>query len=329
MRKEHNYVSDWIKYHLAMGFDRIVLYDNEEEPTYANLIRKEGLGCCVVEAEYGKPLPEAIRKDRSAETKIVLKHLPNRLLKPNEKQQLAALYDFHHQHMLLDGFTHAAHFDIDEYLQLNKHENVRDFVKEYLTDEHGILDKKCGAITMNWVFMGSNNLKKYSPEPVPVRFTCGGRNTYHGMKPFFRTDAVSKIWVHAVFYDDPPVYDARNNKTGWRTCTTDNRTIRDWIFPGGPRDIIQLNHYQVKTWPENLHVRSRGSSMSGGHEKARKLSDFVKYFNAHNFNEEPDFRARKYFLKHVYKLSDEEIKNYPIEEGSKCGPLAPMTMPPE
>ena len=60
-------------------------------------------------------------------------------------------------------FTHAAHFDIDEYLQLNKHENVRDFVKEYLTDEHGILDKKCGAITMNWVFAVRSTLARGTP----------------------------------------------------------------------------------------------------------------------------------------------------------------------
>ena len=33
-KKEHDYIEEFVKYHLALGFKNIFLYDNEYTPTY-------------------------------------------------------------------------------------------------------------------------------------------------------------------------------------------------------------------------------------------------------------------------------------------------------
>ena len=39
-KKEGDYIEEFIKYHLALGFKYIILYDNEDVPTYKQLLNK-------------------------------------------------------------------------------------------------------------------------------------------------------------------------------------------------------------------------------------------------------------------------------------------------
>ena len=39
-KKEHDYIEEFIKYHLALGFKYIYLYDNEDTPTYETMLDK-------------------------------------------------------------------------------------------------------------------------------------------------------------------------------------------------------------------------------------------------------------------------------------------------
>ena len=39
---EQDYIEEWVLYHLALGFERIYLYDNEDTPIYSKILKKYG-----------------------------------------------------------------------------------------------------------------------------------------------------------------------------------------------------------------------------------------------------------------------------------------------
>ena len=90
LKREHNYVTNWVKYHLALSFDLIYLYDNEDEPTYADILRNEGLGAdgLVIEVPYKAPMPKNWDEDR---IRVIVKHSPDRVLPVGRGIQLVGL----------------------------------------------------------------------------------------------------------------------------------------------------------------------------------------------------------------------------------------------
>lgn len=91
-KKEEKYIEEFVKYHLQLGIDRIFLYDNEDIPTYADLL-----------SEY---------KD-----KVYVIHLPGKT--GNIGPQGRALNHFTVTIMKDLNITHVAHIDIDEFIVLH------------------------------------------------------------------------------------------------------------------------------------------------------------------------------------------------------------------
>jgi hypothetical protein len=321
LKREQNYVTDWVKYHLAIGFDLIYLYDNEDDPTYAKIIRNEGMADSVIEVPYKQSCPDNWSVDKH---RVIVKHLPTSILMNVARDQhRASLDDWWVFHANQDKVTHVAHWDIDEFVLFKKHETVRDFVKDYMMEGGNKFERKCAAHTFHWKFFGTNGLTRYSPDPVPLRFTCGGKTNKLRVsalcKLFTRVDAVTGIDIHWV-----------HPKPGLTICDTMGRkgvcpphNGFNWDFQ---TDVVQLNHYQCHTWEEYTFLRKRGSSIVKGHK--RSMDEIVFIFNAHNQMEEVDYGVRNKYLKHVLKLDDEAIKKYPDYPGSKCEAQPPMTKPP-
>ena len=82
-------------------------------------------------------------------------------------------------------------------------------------------------------------------------------------------------------------------------------------------EVAQLNHYQSKTWAETKQQRSRGRAHNKGGQglKGRTIGELAKWFDDGNRNEKLDLGARNFFLKHVWKMSDEEIQKQSVLEG--------------
>jgi hypothetical protein len=134
---ESDYIEEWVKYHLAIGFSHIFIYDNEDVPTYENLLR-----------EY--------KED------ITVVHAPG-----NDYPQGPIQYLILH-HFVVNFFrhdiTHVAHIDIDEFVVLKRHANISEFIQEYIKDD-------CAGIGMNWRIFGSSGLTEQTEQPVTERFT--------------------------------------------------------------------------------------------------------------------------------------------------------------
>ena len=137
-KKEHDYIEEFVKYHLALGFKYIYLYDNEDLPTYENMLDKY--------KDYIQFTHIPFNNYSKAVQYIALDHFVNNYL-------------FKHEQI-----THVAHIDIDEFIVLKKHTTISDFINEYIKGD-------CQGIGMNWRYFGSSGQTEKSDMPVTMRFT--------------------------------------------------------------------------------------------------------------------------------------------------------------
>lgn len=156
-KSESDYIQEWVKYHLALGFKKIFIYDNEDVPTYAKLFSdpRVEVGFLPGKWYWNPPQYEALERFR----RDILESR--------------------------GGVTHCAHIDIDEFIVLKKHKTIQEFITEYFTG-----DTK--AIVMNWKFFGSNYHAHQTSEPVLKRFTrCGKGDPLY--KTLFQVDSFVKF----------------------------------------------------------------------------------------------------------------------------------------
>lgn len=156
-KKEHNYIEEFIRYHLALGFTHIYLYDNEDQPTYENMLHKYKANLEVI-------------------------HLPHNNY--DKGVQYKALDHFIEKYLQNKNITHVAHIDIDEFIVLKKHKNIIDFINDYIKND-------CQGIGINWRFFGSSGHTEHTNSPVSVRFTMCQTLGNHHIKTIFKKDNFS------------------------------------------------------------------------------------------------------------------------------------------
>jgi hypothetical protein len=243
-KKEHDYIEEFVKYHLALGFEYIYIYDNEDIPTYEKLL------------EHYKPNVKVI-------------HIPgNNYSAP---VQYIILQDFivNHKHTV----THFAHIDIDEFIVLKKHKNIKEFIEEYITGD-------CVGIGMNWRFFGSSGHTEKTDVPVTIRFTkCQTGGNMH-IKTLVRSDAI----LHFKTVHDVSVGFGHIKSTHGEIVNGPwNHSI--------DLSIIQLNHYKCKTLPEYKYIRTRNRADVKGPTGENPEADF----HAYNANDEEDLFASNFY----------------------------------
>jgi len=153
-KREEDYIEEFVKYHLAIGFKHIYIYDNEDEPKYDKLL-----------ANYSKS--------------ITFIHIPGNNY--GTPVQYVALQHFVKTFLFTQNITHVAHIDIDEYIVLKKHSNITEFINEYIVGD-------CQGIGMNWRFFGSSGKTEKTDEPVTKRFTMCGKDGNIHIKTLFKKD---------------------------------------------------------------------------------------------------------------------------------------------
>ena len=134
-KMEHLYIEEWVRYYLHIGFDAIYIYENDEEPKYAEMLKMYPQVTVIPFPGVGSPV-------RSV--------------------QYYMLEAFCRDHK--DKYKWIAHFDCDEFLVMKKHKTVNEFCQDYLGNEEG-------GIGICWAHFGDNGHSKYTPEPVTFRFT--------------------------------------------------------------------------------------------------------------------------------------------------------------
>lgn len=249
---ESNYIYEFVNYHLNIGFDTIYLYDNEDTPT------------------YNKILTEFLIKN-----KIKIIHIPYNNYKKGV--QYIALDHFIKNFMYKENLTHMIHLDIDEFICLKKHKNIKEIIKEYIKGN-------IAGIGINWRFFGSNNLTKYDDRPLTVRFTKCAKKGDILIKTLFD---ISKFHY---FFECHSISPIKN----YFIVNTKRQIINGARNYNIDLDIIQLNHYKCKTLPEFKYIRTRGRA--DFNNKSQPKQKVEKDFKHYDLNDIECLIAQKFYL---------------------------------
>lgn len=233
-KNEEKYIEEWIQYHLYLGFDHIFIYENDWR------------------SRINSPLITTIEFDGVG-------------MQENAYNNFLEYYN--------NDYDWVAFFDVDEFLVLKKHRDVKSFLKEYL-DYNGV--------AINWHLFGDNNLKEPTNDySVLKRFTKRKKGIDKHVKCIVKTNLNAKYAVHN--FSKLPVVDTKKNN------------IVGPFNKHGSDEIAQINHYFTKTFKEWQNKKNRGRAPSKKNDEPFFRTD--KDFYAHNFNEVEDLHALNFFLK--------------------------------
>ena len=225
-KNEDNYIEEWVNYHIKLGFDKIFIYENDWD---CNLISEK-----IVKIKFN-----------------------------GTRQQTAAYNNFINTYK--NEYDWVGFFDVDEFLVLKKHNNIKEFINDY-RDEH--------AIGVNWVLFGDNNQKEINNYSVINRFTKRQTQPNEHIKSLVNLKTVITMLVH--------------NHVGPCVDTNRKRIDNTPFNPNGPIDVAQINHYFVKTKEEFIQKINKGRADTG---TSRDISDF----DYHNTNDLEDLTAFNFF----------------------------------
>ena len=242
---EGNYIEEFVKFHLALGFSHIFIYDNEDEPTYEKILNKY------------------------SDKQITVIHCPGKY------QQMNAYYHFINNILFKSNITHVACIDIDEFIVLKQHTNIKDFIKEFIVGD-------CQGIGMNWRFFGSSgHTEAKTTEPLTKRFTLCQKGGHPNIKTLFKKDNFVRFnTMHHVVLSKGYI-----KNTKGQIINGPFNYIIDFSY-------IQLNHYKCKTLEEFKYISSRGQA-----DKFAIPPDLIKTFTHFDMNEVEDLTAHDFYSK--------------------------------
>lgn len=231
-KNEDNYIYEWVNYHKKIGFDKIFVYENDWE--------------CPIE------------NDVIEKIKINGRH-----------QQIQAYNHFIQNYS--SGYNWAAFLDVDEFLVLKKHKNVKEFINDY---------REFNGIGINWVLFGDNDHRKVIHDEFSVikRFTKRSKNVNPHIKTILNLNTNCQMSVHS--------------PSNLSIVDTNKKIISGPLNFEGDDNIAQINHYFCKTEDEFDIKSKRGRN---GYGSERDISDFID----NNINDTNDFYAYKF----MYVLS--------------------------
>jgi hypothetical protein len=228
-KNEDKYIQEWISYHKKLGFDSIIIYEND----WRSNINQDG----VITFAFDGPV-----------------------------QQLPAYNHFIQSNSDFGwGYDWAAIIDIDEFIVLKKHKNIKDFIQEYGNIANGI--------AMHWMLFGNNGHEEIIDDNYSVleRFT----KREESINPHVKT--LLKLTSGQIRMKDPHIPNVP-------LAETNGSIVNTSMSPNGSIDVIQLNHYFCKTPKEFNDKIARGRSDM---IHKRNFSDY----GYHNKNDVDDFLA--------------------------------------
>jgi len=155
-KNEHNYITEWIYYHLKLGFDHIYICDTSDN---------NNMKTCTF----------------NSDNRITLLHEP---LNNKDFRYLQPVFQTKYNNEILKKhYKWCAFMDIDEFIVLKKHRFIKDFLNS--------INFNTGSLGINWVLFGNNNKDIYTPEPVIHRFTKSDSNYDRHVKVIVDTQSVN------------------------------------------------------------------------------------------------------------------------------------------
>ena len=232
-KNEDNYIEEWINYHKKIGIDDIFIYQNDWR--------------------WDKTLENVFKIDFDGVTKQVESY--NHFIQ-----------NYH------DKYDWGLFIDVDEFLVLKKHKNIKELIQDYM---------EYNGLSVNWYLFGDNNIiETLNNYNVIERFTKRQNEVNQHIKTLLKLSPNVRMGVHN---PNVPLIDS------------DRKLVNGPFNINGPTDIIQLNHYFVKTKEEFILKINRGRS-----DTTMKREE--EEFHRTNFNEVEDLTAYNFFYNDNHNL---------------------------
>lgn len=231
-RDEDKYIEEWVEYHLLLGVDVIIIYDNHSQvPLTSVLAKYVSDGKVIIHVTEGDSLGEKAQAEAYTHCMQTYKH----------------------------EFMWIAVIDADEVIVPKKHTNIKQLLAEF---------ENYGGVVLHWVFYGNANNDVFEKSQInSFKFTNGKRNTT--IKSIVRPLRVSQFTgphgpqyllpYHAVnmehFPLEPDVYSApyavekaQINHYKLRTRDDWQKKVLKWKLSG----LVLSNNYEdaVKAYTE-------------------------------------------------------------------------------
>lgn len=225
-KNEDNYIQEWVDYHKKLGYDDIFIYQNNWR--------------CQIEDS------NVVKIDYDGDYK-----------------QIPSYNDFIQKN--IGKYDWASFFDVDEFLVLKKHKNIKEFINDYQEFE---------GVGINWVLFGDNN------QPPPT-------DEYSVIKRFTKRQLVVNEHIKSTIKLTNDIIMGVHSPTNKMVCNTNKELLNGDFDLNALDDVAQINHYFCKTKEEFIEKINRGRADI---EQKRNLDEF----DPHNTNEIEDNTALKF-----------------------------------
>ncbi|MGC9368980.1 MAG: glycosyltransferase family 2 protein [Paracoccaceae bacterium] len=235
MKNEGPYILEWVAYHRAIGIDNFLIYTNGcEDGTSEILDRLQEMG--------------------------VLQHRNNDQWKGNSPQQYALNRSLKEE--VIRNADWIIHIDVDEFINVRCGNGTLFDFFDRVPDATNV--------AMTWRLFGHNGVRELSDELVIEQFDscapkfCPKPHTVWGFKTMFRNmGAYAKISCHR----PNKLSDAFRDRVHW--VNGSGQPLGDEVKDNGWRssqrsigyDLIQLNHYALRSAESFLIKRQRGRAL--------------------------------------------------------------------
>lgn len=233
MKNEGAFILEWVAFHKAIGFDDIIVYSNDctdGTETMLELLDRKG----------------------------ILLHRQNPYREMNLRPQHAALQSAEEEPVIKNA-KWVVCIDVDEYVNIKVGDGTLDALFNAVPDAN--------LISMTWRLFGNSDIHAFSDLPITQQFTrCApeyARKPHQawGFKTLFKNNGIfGKLGVHRPKSLRTQLWESINwvngsgiqlpreiYRNGWRS------TANTYGY-----DLVQLNHYAVRSTESFLVKRDRG-----------------------------------------------------------------------
>lgn len=227
IKNEHEYLNEWIQYHLKIGIDHIFIFEDMDSDSHKGITEKykEVTLSSILDILDEKKTEEA--KELKYEKKINVQHLYFK-------------YALEYLKNTYPNYEWCFVIDVDEFITLESENNIKDVMSEYKNND---------AVILYWKCYGANGLidkPDYNIKGVVDTYAEPAtgkilKNTYlctkicHNLR---RYEIKNFINQHKI-----------SNKACW--CNTDNE--KNWFKTSYSN--IYIRHYITKSWEEYVWKR--------------------------------------------------------------------------
>lgn len=240
-KNEERYINEWVNYHYNLGFDKIVIYNNNDS------------------------------RDLVIPNVEIIDYKNKHIIVPNKIDIWKQTYRngiqeqaYNECYLNNSEYDWIAYLDIDEFLVIDNNLSINEFLSQ---DKFKDVD----AIQINWEMYGDNDLLYYEDKPVLERFTQPSKiNKSPYVKTIVRTNNPNFITLRVHYADI----------TGGRFVYPDGTETKSKIVQHPNYTGARIKHFYTKTIEEWINRKYKATCADGLdylNNIYRRLQEFFIY----------------------------------------------------